>query len=100
MGEDAAGAMAWGDGGDDVQPLDLPSPEASRRGAADGAPGADEGDHGGQEEERQTGCADDRRFAAGEFVSGLFCDAGGVGGVAATDAVPAAGGARDGAIQE
>ena len=29
----------------------IPLPEASRRGTADGAPGADEGDHGGEKQE-------------------------------------------------
>src|SRR6266852_2271176 len=100
MGEDAAGAVARGYGGDDVQPLDIPLPEATRRATADGAPSSDEGDYGGQEEERQDRCPDDRRSAAGEFVSGLLCDAGGAGGVEATDAVPGDGSARDGAIQE
>src|SRR4051812_6102950 len=100
MGEDGARAMAWSDGSNAFQSLDLPAPEALRGRAGDGACRQDEGDQRGQKEERQDRRADHRGPAAVQSVSGLLRDRPGTGRIAATAAVSAAAGTRTGRVQE
>src|SRR6266568_4053791 len=100
MGTEAHGALARGNGSDAVQRLDLRHAEAVRRQTADGEPIDDESHRSGQEEERQTGCADDRRPGALQSASGLLRGATGDARFAADAALPESGGGTGGADEE
>src|ERR1019366_6317514 len=77
VGRRAAGALAWRDGSDAVQRLDLRHVATVCGRAADGAPGFDESHRRIQEEERQAGRAEDRRHGALRLTAGVLCGAGG-----------------------
>src|ERR1035441_10265045 len=64
VGAEAHGTLARRDGSDAVQQLDLRRAETLCRRARNGEPLDDESHRRGQEEERQTGCPEDRRPGA------------------------------------
>src|ERR1022692_4908279 len=97
VGGETSGAVARGDGSDAVQRLDLRHVETVCGRTADGAPGADESHRRVQEEERQAGCAENRRPGALQLTAGVLCGGGGDPRAPADAALPQPGGSAVGA---
>src|ERR1700676_4711382 len=88
-----AAAVDGGDGGDAVHRLDL-RPFEPARGTSEGGGALDaESDRSVQEEERQGGCAQNRRSAAVRSVTGMLYGSGGDTGAASDTALPQPAGA-------
>src|SRR5450759_553942 len=100
VGTEALRSVAWGDGSHTVQRVDLRCAKAVCRRTTDGKPIDDEGHRRGQEEERQTGCAEDRRPGALQPAAGLLCGAAGDARFAAVVALPEPGGGTGCADEE
>src|ERR1017187_4392259 len=100
MGAEAHGILAWGNGSDAVQQLDLRRAEALCRRAADGQPLNDESHWRGQEEERPIGRTEDRRPGALQSASGLLCGSAGDARPATVAALPEPGGGTGRADEE
>src|ERR1017187_5795348 len=100
MGAEAHGTLARGDGSDAIQQLDLRRAEAVCRRVADGEPLDDESHRGCQEEERPTGCAQDRRPGALQSAAGLLCGSAGDARSETVAALPEPGGGTGGADEE
>src|ERR1035437_153881 len=100
VGTEALRAVAWGDGSHTVQRVDLRCAEAVCRRTADGKSIDDEGHRRGEEEERQAGCAEDRRPGALQPAAGLLCGSAGDARSATVAALPEPGGGTGGADEE
>src|SRR5208283_3665093 len=100
VGRETPGTVARRDGSDVVQRLDLRHVATICGRAADGAPGADESHRRIQEEERPTGCAENRRPGAMQLTAGMLCGGGGDSRAAADAALPQSGGGAVGADAE
>src|SRR5438552_14279792 len=100
MGQQAYGTVAGWHGSDAVQRLDLRRAEAVRSQPADRTSGADESNRRLQKEERQAGCAEDRRSGALQSFSGLLYSAGLDPGTSAHSALPQPGGGSGGAHEK
>src|ERR1017187_7682377 len=100
VGAEAHGTLARRDGSDAVQQLDLRRAETLCRRARNGEPLDDESHRRGQEEERQTGCPEDRRPGALQSAPGLLRGSAGDARSAAVAALPEPGGGAGGADEE
>src|ERR1022692_2857006 len=100
VGTEAHGTLARGDGSDTVQQLDLRRTETLCRRTADGEPLDDESHRRGQEEERPTGCPQDRRPGALQSAAGLLCGSAGDARSETVAALPEPGGGAGGADEE
>src|SRR5580692_5445117 len=100
VGREALRGVAWRDGGNTVQRVDLRCAETVCRRVADGEPVDDESHRRGEEEKRQAGCAHHRRSAALQSVAGLLCSTAGDAGFTPVAALPEPGGRAGGEDEE
>src|SRR5215472_1873979 len=100
VGTEAAGAVARRDGSHAVQRMDLRYVETLRCRVANGTSDDDEGDRRIQEEERQTGRAENRGPGALQSVASMLCGAEGNPRTAADAALPQPGGGAGDAHEE
>src|SRR5262249_38473662 len=96
MGGESVPALAWSDGSDAVQCLDLRHTEALWGVAGDGPSRDAEGDYRGQEEERSHRCAHDCRSGALQFAAHLLRSLIGDSRTTSSAALPQSRGARVG----
>src|SRR6266567_4685279 len=100
VGKPAEGSLAWCDGSDPVQRLDLRRAETVCGQTGDRKSSDDESHRGGEEEERQTGRAEDCRPGALQSAAGLLCAPRGDARVATAAEVSQHGGGARGADEE